>query len=73
MFSPSSFVAVVGSEMDNPKIKIRNKHPGSATLGAGVKYEEGFWNLTHTFHKLSSVHTDITKNYLYDKQKFSNI
>ncbi len=35
-FSPLSFVAVFGSGIRNPgwvKIRIRDKHPGSATLG----------------------------------------
>jgi hypothetical protein len=34
-FSPLSFVAVFGSEIRDPewvKIRIRDKHPGSATL-----------------------------------------
>jgi hypothetical protein len=36
-FSPLSFVAVFGSEIRDPgwvKIRIRDKHPGSATLFA---------------------------------------
>jgi hypothetical protein len=35
IFSPLSFVAVFGSEIRDPgwvKIRIRDKHPGSATL-----------------------------------------
>jgi hypothetical protein len=40
-FSPLSFVAVFGSEIRDPgwvKIRIRDKHPGSATLIPPLKY-----------------------------------
>ncbi len=38
-FSPLSFVTVFGSEIRDPgwvKIRIRDKHPGSATLGSTI-------------------------------------
>jgi hypothetical protein len=38
-FSPLSFIAVFGSGIQDPgwvKIRIRDKHPGSATLGSRI-------------------------------------
>jgi len=43
--SPLSFVAVFGSGIRDPgwvKIRIRDKHPGSATLGYRIRIEAGF-------------------------------
>jgi hypothetical protein len=41
LFSPLSFVAVFGSGIRDPgwlKIRIRDKHPGSATLPETIEY-----------------------------------
>jgi hypothetical protein len=48
-FSPLSFVAVLGSEIRDPewvKIRIRDKHPGSATLVRCCVDPELFWPLS---------------------------
>jgi hypothetical protein len=45
-FSPLSFVAVFGSEIRDPgwvKIRIRDKHPGSATLKLFLQYLQPNW------------------------------
>jgi len=45
LVSPLSFVAVFGSGIRDPgwvKIRIRDKHPGSATLPLGNRYDPGY-------------------------------
>ncbi len=49
-FFPSFSVAVVGSEIRNPrwiKNRIRNKHPGSATLNKCWSKFEKMWNIIY--------------------------
>jgi hypothetical protein len=54
-FSPLSFVAVFGSEIRDPgwvKIRIRDKHSGSATL-LKTMYGIYFFNILCLFKKFS--------------------